>query len=388
MTEAKLKQSKKRICHISTVHPSTDVRIFYRECRSLVTAGYEVHLVIPCEQGCVKDGVHLHCIRRVKHRFLRILFMPWMAMSKALQTKSSLYHYHDPELLFMGFVLRWLFGKKVIFDVHESVSQQMMSKAYLPWFTRKPISLCYKFCERIFTAGQALVVANKKSVTDFSSSTYLVQNYPLLNEEIIAIATDEKQRSKDPLLIYVGSVAKIRGAMVYVELADKLANRGHDFHMYIVGSYNKEFGRELKLKIEKLHLQDRVLLTGHVDWSKAMKLVSRATIGLCLLLPTPNYTRCLATKIIEYMMCGTPVLCSRFDHWQAYVEDERTGFMVDPNNIDEVVTVCERMLGDPDELAAMGKRGIEAVHSKYNWSSEFQELLRCYKDLLNSNLPE
>jgi glycosyltransferase involved in cell wall biosynthesis len=62
--------------------------------------------------------------------------------------------------------------------------------------------------------------------------------------------------------------------------------------------------------------------------------------------------------------------------------------MVDPNNIDEVVKVCEQMLSDPDELAAMGKRGIEAVRSKYNWSSEFQELLRCYRDLLNSNLPE
>lgn len=388
MTQANRQQAKERVCHISTVHPSTDVRIFYRECRSLAKDGYEMHLVIPCEQSCVKDGVHLHRVRQVKCRFLRMLFMPWVAMRRALQTKSSVYHYHDPELLFMGFVLRWVFGKKVIFDIHESVARQILGKAYLPGFTRKPISFCYRLLERIFTAGQVLVVANQNSVSDFSSNIYLVQNYPLLNEEVIASASDEKQRSKVPLLIYVGNVAKDRGAMVYVELADKLAKRGHDFHMHIVGSYTKEFGRELKLKIEKLNLQNKVLLAGRMDWPKAMKLVSQSTIGMCLLLPTPNYTRCLATKIIEYMMCGTPVLCSRFDHWQAYVEDERTGFMVDPNNIDEVVTVCERMLSDPDELAAMGKRGIEAVRSKYNWSSEFQELLRCYKDLLNSNLPE
>jgi hypothetical protein len=42
--------------------------------------------------------------------------------------------------------------------------------------------------------------------------SYLVQNYPLLNEEIMAIATDKKQRPKVPLLIYVGGVEKIRGA--------------------------------------------------------------------------------------------------------------------------------------------------------------------------------
>lgn len=382
MTQANVQQVKERICHISTVHSSSDVRILYRECCFLVKAGYEVHLVIPCEQSCAKDGIHLHSIRRVKHRLLRMLFMPWVAMRKALQTRSSLYHYHDPELLFMGFVLRWVFGKKVIFDIHESVPRQIMSKPYLPWFTRKPISLCYRFLERIFIAGQALVVANKNSVSDYSSNTYLVQNYPLLNEELIAIANDEKQRYKVPLLVYVGGVNKIRGAMVYVELAKRLLEHGYDFRMTLIGQYSKEFGRELKSKIEKSHLQNKVVLAGHMDWLKAMKTVSQATIGMCLLLPEPNYSTCLATKIIEYMMLGTPVLASNFDVWQPYVEGERTGLMVDPNNIDQVVKVCERMLSDPDELAAMGKRGMEVVRTKYNWDTEFKVLLQCYDDLL------
>jgi glycosyltransferase involved in cell wall biosynthesis len=56
--------------------------------------------------------------------------------------------------------------------------------------------------------------------------------------------------------------------------------------------------------------------------------------------------------------------------------------MAEPNNIDEVVKVCEQMLSNPDELAAMGKRGMELVRTKYNWSREFEVLLRCYSDLL------
>jgi glycosyltransferase involved in cell wall biosynthesis len=86
------------------------------------------------------------------------------------------------------------------------------------------------------------------------------------------------------------------------------------------------------------------------------------------------------------MMCGTPVLCSNFDHWRPYVEGERTGMMADPNNIDEVVKVCEQMLGDPDELVAMGKRGIEAVRTKYNWDTEFRVLRQCYEDLLKEKI--
>jgi len=55
---------------------------------------------------------------------------------------------------------------------------------------------------------------------------------------------------------------------------------------------------------------------------------------------------------------------------------------VDPGNMDEIINVCEQMLSNPDELAAMGKRGMEVVRTKYNWDMEFNELLRCYDDLL------
>lgn len=370
------------VCHISTVHPSTDVRILYRECGSLVKAGYDVHLVIPCGHCHIKDGVHLHAIRRVKNRLLRMLFMPWVAMVVALRTKSSIYHYHDPELLFMGFVLRWIFGKKVVFDIHEAVVRSLTSKSYLPRFTRKLISLCYQIIERIFTTGQAIVIANKNSASDYSVKTYLVQNYPLLNEEIMNLPADKKEKTEIPLLIYVGVVAKVRGGSLAVDLAAKLVERGHDFQMQIIGPYTtEEYGDELKVKVESLNLQNNVLLPGHMEWTKAMKLVSKASIGLCLLLPTPNYTRCLATKIIEYMMCGTAVLCSKYDHWKPYVEGEHTGAMADPMNIDEVADICEQMLSDQDELVAMGKRGMEAVRTKYNWDTEFKVLCQCYEDL-------
>jgi len=377
-----LKSRKVSVCHISTVHPHTDVRIFHRECCSLVKAGYEVHLVIPCGESCIKEGVHFHSIRRVRNRFLRMLIMPWAAMWIALKTQSSIYHYHDPELLFMGFMLKWIFCKKVVFDIHEAVVRSLTSKSYLPQFTRKPMSLCYQFLERIFITGQALVIANKNSEQDYTKKTYLVQNYPLLDEETIRFAEARTKMPEVPLFVYVGVVAKVRGAEVSIDLAAKLVEREHDFRMQIIGQYSAVYGNKLKLKIKELNLQNVVQLPGHMNWFEAMKLVSNASIGMCLLLPTPNYTTCLATKIIEYMMCGTPVLCSKYDHWKPYVEGEGTGMMVDPTNIDEVADVSEKMLSDPDELVVMGRRGVAAVRNKYNWESEFKTLLKCYDDLL------
>jgi glycosyltransferase involved in cell wall biosynthesis len=377
----KVQQDKVRVCHI-TAHPVSDVRVFYRECCSLAKADYEVYLVVPCRESGLKDGVYVHAYPRAKNRIVRKLFMPWIALWLALKTRSAIYHYHDPEFMFIGFVLKWVFGKKVVLDIHESYAKQIMSKYWLPKWSRKLVVIFYKFLEKTFTYGQALILANLGSVPDYPPSAYLVRNYPLPDEKLIAKVDRRPKISDVPLLIYIGGIAVIRGADVYVELASKLAEHGYNFRMMIIGQDHENCVEKLNLKIKELNLQDKVSFSGHMKYSEVMELVAQATIGLCLFLPLPHNTASLSTKILEYMMMGVPVLASNFDGWRDFVEREKSGRMVDPCNIDQVVNVCEQMLADGDELVAMGQRGIAAVRNKYNWSSEFKVLLKCYDDLL------
>ncbi len=114
-----------------------------------------------------------------------------------------------------------------------------------------------------------------------------------------------------------------------------------------------------------------------------MTIVAGATIGLCILYPEPNYKSCLATKILEYMLAGVPVLCSDFDVWRPYVEDTGSGRMVDPEDIEEVFTTCCEMLDDKAGLAQMAENGGRAVRDKFNWNVEFAGLLRCYENCLS-----
>jgi glycosyltransferase involved in cell wall biosynthesis len=90
----------------------------------------------------------------------------------------------------------------------------------------------------------------------------------------------------------------------------------------------------------------------------------------------------LATKIVEYMMVGTPVLASNFDAWRPFVEGERVGRMADPQDMDDILDACERMLDDMESLETMSRNGQAAVADKYNWDREFEKLQGAYERCL------
>ena len=57
------------ICHISTVHPLFDSRIFYRECTVLRIAGYDVYLVVRHNRDEVVKGIQVIGLPKPKNRF-------------------------------------------------------------------------------------------------------------------------------------------------------------------------------------------------------------------------------------------------------------------------------------------------------------------------------
>ncbi len=369
-----------KICVITVLHRSNDNRIFRRECCSLLSKGFDVHFIAPDDEPPEKTDIKYHSIKRYGNIFKRVFWGNWKVLKLALSINADIYHYHDPEFIPLGFLMA-VMGKKVVFDVHESVHNQIKGKGWIPKPLRILVSRFYLLAERLLTKNQGLIVANRRSVDDYKRKVYLVQNYPILRDDLWNSYDRNKFESK-PLIVYVGGVSMVRGADVYVELAGKLKQAGYSFEMKIIGWNCGNTVEQLSGRVSELEVEECLEFTGGLDWLEAMKLMTKAHIGLCLLRPIPNYTKCLATKIVEYMLLGIPTLCSDFDVWRPYVEGENTGLMADPEDIDDIFEKCSSMLDNRQTLEEMADRGRLAVQEKYNWDIEFQSLILCYNDLL------
>ena len=117
-----------RVCLLSSVHRALDNRIFFREARTLARAGHEVTLIAEHNRDEVRDGIHIVALPHVPR--WRRPFLWLLLMRRAVATDADIFHFHDPELLFVIPLLRLRTGRPTVYDVHEAYPEFFAVNGY------------------------------------------------------------------------------------------------------------------------------------------------------------------------------------------------------------------------------------------------------------------
>ena len=97
---------KHKICHLTSVHSIRDPRIFHKECKSLARLGNDVALIACHERAEVVDGIRIVPIDPPTSRFDRLVRVGWKLCRAAARERADVYHFHDPELMWVGVLLK------------------------------------------------------------------------------------------------------------------------------------------------------------------------------------------------------------------------------------------------------------------------------------------
>jgi glycosyltransferase involved in cell wall biosynthesis len=367
----------RKVCHISTVHPVLDDRILFKECNSLKESGFDVSYVVANPDSFVYPGIQIISLPVFNGRFNRLIRGSMAAYRLAKQTRAELFHFHDPELMLMAVFLR-LSGKKVVYDVHENITQQVRYKPWIKptwfrWLLSRLVHLTEKFCCLFF---QGIVAATDDIARKFpSSKTSVIRNFPLFNwtEDI-----HNEPHSKDvPTLIYAGGLTQIRGIR---EIIDSLSLMSFPIRLKLIGKFDDEaYEQECKASPGWQYVEYK----GFMSLKDVYSEVATSDIGVAMLYPIRNYLTSLPVKAFEYMAFGLPMIVSDFPFWKEMFKG--CAVFADPMKPESIAAEISKLVENEELRMRLGEMGLKRVREELNWETESKRLIDLYKKILHES---
>ena len=365
-----------KVCILTSVHHPFDTRVFHREAISLAGMGYEVHLVAPGKENDVVHGVHLHAISQRNGRGSRMTQTALAAYRLGLGLGADVYHFHDPELIPFGILLK-LRGKRVIYDAHEDLPKDILDKPWIAPWLRRPVALAAGAIEKLAARLLDRVVAATPAIARRfpKRRTSVVQNFPISNL-LWSPNTPYSQRS--PRVVYAGGIVGVQGAREMVMAIGMLPAQPQP-ELALAGPWETP---ELKVKVSSLPGWSRVHDLGVLSQEGVRDLLGKSRVGLLIYYPIANSIEAQPRKLYEYMSAAIPVVTSNFPLWKEIVEGSGCGLTVDPLDPKAIAEAIEYLLEHPGEAEEMGRRGRDAVLRHYNWQEQAKVLGAVYEELL------
>ncbi len=341
--------------------------------------GIRVSLIVADGRGDEEvNNQIIYDVGKSGNRGKRILFVPIKILRKAIKIKTHIYHIHDPELLFVGILLR-LVNKKVIFDSHEDIPLQIFSKDYIRPKLKVLLShlveiiqyLCFPYFNALIGATEEITEKLKKT----NSKSIVINNYPILSELDPVLSEDKYPINKTKNIIYIGSITKNRGIF---ELVDSLEYSRHNVNLILCGTFAdiNHFS-----SIQGRKGWSKVRFMGEQPRHQLGKFLKQSFAGIVTFHALPNHINAKPNKLFEYMSAGIPVIASDFNLWKTIILKNDCGIVVDPTNPISIANGYDYLLDNYSLITEMGKNGKAIVSSHYNWDMEKNKLIQLYKSI-------
>lgn len=358
------------------MHFALDTRIFYRFCRSLAKK-YRVTLIAVHPRDETIEGIHVIPFRRFKNKSRRILFTWFIMFFKAIRQNASIYQIHDPELILTGILLR-LCGKKVIYDIHENIAEDIFDK---PWIHNKRLLyFFYNLFENIAVKMFYIILAEHSYESRYrakGAKFTTILNYPdhqFFDKFYVA------NRPNNLRIFYIGILLESRGLPEIAEAMYILKQKGIIIYFDIVGELYVALAEKLQALPFYNDIKDQLVFHGRLPLDQGYAISRNASVGMCIIQPMANSKNSYPTKMFEYMCIGLPQVTSNFPLYRSVVEKHDCGNCVDPASAVEIAQALENLMTTVDLNSRMQEHA-RSGSKFYDWQNEEIKVFELYSKL-------
>jgi glycogen(starch) synthase len=196
--------------------------------------------------------------------------------------------------------------------------------------------------------------------------------------EALPSAVQRLNTDSEPTVIgYIGSLREMEGVDLTADAVALLHNKGHNVRLFVLTGTNGQ--AELRQHCKLLGIEDITVIMGPVPHSEVSGFYDLIDLFV-VSRPDTRVTRLVTPlKPFEAMAMKKPVIASRLPALEEIVQHEKTGFLFQPGQKEDLALTLEQCIKDPHFCMQIGANAKQWVVENRTWERVVESTMTAYK---------
>jgi glycosyltransferase involved in cell wall biosynthesis len=256
---------------------------------------------------------------------------------------------------------------------------------YSNCYPRKPFNRIYQGLKALKLSVHRFII--RRTVRHFLSPSVCLMNWTRKNLGVSNITLlpnfvlSEHEPSSGPpennTFLFIGSLTEQKGVDVLIKALARVWPVNPEVRLKIVGDGPEE--QPLKKLAADLRVSDLITFTGKLPNARVMKEFDDA---LCVVIPSKYVENCSMVGI-EALSRGKVIIAGNIGGLPDLVDDRETGFLVRPNDPDDLSGKMIYAMQNHSLLAKMGTRARAKYLDSFSKQAYYRTLLSVYERVIH-----
>jgi len=280
----------------------------------------------------------------------------------------SVVHVHSFKDAFTAVYARLLVKKSIRIVLTQHLIKQGKSNLLYSWLYKQIDKFIFlsKKARTTFLSDQLPSLENKSAVVYNS----LYENEMPASSLPLPLRPMFGWDAAVPIFMFAGRVIAEKGADVLIDACIQL--KEEPFYLLMVGDDTSAFASQLKQKVKKAGLQDRIKFYGFSVG--VFSLIQECSIGV---IPSVS-TEIFNFPILEFMKSGKPIIATNNGSQNECITQRKEGLLVHPNDVNQLAKAMHELLHNPTLVQTIGHNAQKKYEKELSYTTFYAKMIAAY----------
>lgn len=372
-----------KIAHVSATFPpymAGSGNVCYQYCRELAKLGHEITVYTSRYPDI--DYTYPSEIRVNRYKpFIRLGNAPFIINLLKIRNHDII-HLHYP-FIFGGeliLLLKIMTGQKYIVTYHNDLIGTGLKSILFKLYQNTFGTLILLNASKIL-----LMTRNYIEISEMKDIFYKKQNSIIILPNGVDInrfspnkGINDNSNKKQGIIIFVGALDKAhsyKGLEFLMNACSKILGNSKKFYLLIIG--DGELMNYYQNYAHSLGIQEICHFLGKIDNDKISDYYNKSDF-----LVHPSTNENFPLVILEAMATGKAVISTNLPGLNLIVDDDQTGFLVEPKDVDTLALKIKYLLEENEVCEEFGRQARKKILDNYSWEMIIKKLELIYEEII------